>query len=132
MRRLALFLAIVVCLYVKADCAAPKKKSNIAETQRALTYLLSAAEEKIPPASSCYGSFGQSGQPAIKDLIAMELSSLWAGKNLIVGACTNSGATQCSVTISHEQGEAVSSAKISYDIEQGKVDLKSLKCVLSP
>lgn len=60
----------------------------------------------------------------------MELSCLVDGKNLVVGTCKTE--TSCSITISHELGEAVSSADISFKVKDGRALVDSLSCVLSP
>src|SRR5579863_2716950 len=113
MKRLMLLpiLSMVAAGYVGGQTTSKKAMPNPDDTQKALTYLLTVSDELIPLASSCKGSYGQAGQARVKDLLAMELSSLWGGKNSIVGKCKEHGETACSVTISHDLGEAVSSAQ---------------------
>jgi hypothetical protein len=123
-------LLTIAALSALGQTAVQKTKPNADETRRALGFLLAVSEQVIPSASSCNGSFGQAGHPRVKDLLAMELSSLAGGKNSIVGTCQ--AAKSCSVTISHELGEAVSSAEISFKLKDGRVQLESLSCLLSP
>ena len=134
MKRLMLFLILstVAAGWVRGQAVSKKAMPNPDDTQKALTYLLTISDELIPPASSCKGSYGQAGQARVKDLLAMELSSLWGGKNSIVGKCREHGETLCSVTMSHDFGEAVSSAQISFNLKDGRARVDSLACVLSP
>jgi hypothetical protein len=131
-RATSFLLSMVAASCISGQTASKKAMPNPDDTQKALTYLLTISDELIPPASSCHGSFGQKGQVRVKDLLAMELSSLWGGKNLIVGKCKGRGETSCSVTISHDLGEAVSSAQITFNLKDGRARVDSLACVLSP
>jgi hypothetical protein len=100
------------------------------DTQHVLTLLLESSDAEIPSSSSCRGFFGQTGEPRIKDLLSMELASFFAGQNRLVGKCESD--RSCAIELSHKYGESSSSAKISFKIADGKVQLGTLSCVLTP
>jgi len=77
---LFLILSTVAAGWVRGQAVSKKAMPNPDDTQKALTYLLTISDELIPPASSWKGSYGQAGQARVKDLLAMELSSLWGGR----------------------------------------------------
>ena len=62
----------------------------------------------------------------------MQLAYLYRGKNVIKGACRGNSDTQCSLTISHAFGEDVSSAVVSFKLKDGKVQVETLSCILTP
>jgi hypothetical protein len=62
----------------------------------------------------------------------MQLAYLYRGKNVIKGRCRGAGNARCSLTISHAFGEDVSSALISFDVKNGKAQVETLSCVLTP
>ena len=125
-----LIISSVIAAGAFGGTAARKPKQNPESTRRALSFLLAISDGMIPFASSCSGSYGQDGQARVKDLLAMELSSLVGGKNSLVGSCH--GGTSCSINISHQLGEAVSSADISFKVKDRRALLDSLSCILSP
>jgi hypothetical protein len=126
----ALIFLAVASSYIYAQSPPRKPTQKPESTQKALTFLLASSEEEIPAGSSCHGLFGQDGPPRVRDLMAMELSSLFRGNNSIAGKCDQD--KSCSVKISHELGEAVSSAEISFKVKDGRVRLDSLSCILTP
>lgn len=132
MRKSIVFLmvSIVAASYACAQISPRKPKQKLVNTQKALTFLLASSAEEIPAGSSCHGLFGQDGPPRIKDLMAMELSSLFRGNNSIVGNCDREDS--CSVKIAHAYGEAVSSADINFKVKDGRIRLDTLSCTLSP
>lgn len=118
-----MFVALTACVHAN--------NSNIdpTATGKALTFLFSASNEFIPKSSSCHGSYGQQGKVTVKDLLSMQMAYLYSGENIIQGTCA---ANQCKVEITHVAGEDVSSAIIKFKIEQGKVDIATLQCTITP
>jgi hypothetical protein len=98
----------------------------------AIAILIDAAHEKIPPGNSCHGRYGNQGDPTINGLIAMELSYLHRGRNIITGACSSGAITKCQVRILHSFSEDVSSAEIHFDAENAKLKIETLQCIITP
>jgi|CXWL01.1.fsa_nt_gi hypothetical protein len=98
-------------------------------SSKALGLLLAASNSLIPESSSCQGNYGQTGKATVKDLLAIQLAYLYAGKNVIQGNCSSK---QCAVTITHASGDDVSSAIITFNLKQGKASIPTLQCVITP
>ncbi len=98
-------------------------------TRKVLTALLAVSNSAIPNGSTCRGDYGQTGQAKIKDMLAMQLGYLYEGDNRIKGNCTQDA---CAIVINHAAGEDVSSARIQFGMRNGKVDLATLHCVMTP
>ncbi len=99
------------------------------ETRKALSALLAASNAVIPAASTCHGSYGQEGKATVKDLVAMQLAYIHSGTSVIDGRCT---AQACTVRIRRASGEDVSSATIEFDMRQGKANVATLRCLMTP
>ena len=106
-----------------SDAADPEK------TIEPLRYLLRSPSQAIPKKSTCFGQYGQRGDPRIRDLLASRLAYLHNGENAISGTCT---AKRCELEIRHSEGEDVASATISFEVRQGVIYVQSLSCVLTP
>ena len=98
-------------------------------TAVALRLLLSASNESIPQGSTCFGAYGQSGEPRVRDLLAVELASLYKGVNVISGSCTP---VACSLAITHRAGEDVSSALINFRYRNSQLVIGSMACRITP
>ena len=118
----------VLCLLPQISSATDQSVDPI-ETRKALALLLASSNAVIPDGSTCRGDYGQSGQPTIKDMLAMQLAYLYAGENRIEGKCTEGS---CSITIRHSAGEDVSSALIQFGIRKGRANPATLRCVMTP
>jgi uncharacterized protein YecT (DUF1311 family) len=113
----------------KHSLSAAERSTDPIATRKALAVLLASSNAAIPNTSTCRGDYGQSGQPTIKDMLAMQLAYLYAGKNTIEGKCA-SGA--CSIIIRHAAGEDVASATIKFGIRKGRMNLATLRCTITP
>ena len=120
-------ILVLMTVLLTATLAAADPKS----TQSALTLLFTEANAKIPPSSSCMGDYGQQGDVRIRDLLAMGLSFFIRGKNTIVGSCQGKRSKKCSLLIRHELVEGYA-AEINFTAKEGKVDVSSLTCVITP
>jgi hypothetical protein len=129
-----LTLALTTASVALAASAFAAKKQDVHpdETAVALKYLLGIADQVIPPTSSCGGSDEEPVRRRMKDFIAMELSYLVLGENRITGNCAVGRDRKCRVSISHANGEDVSSADVTFVVKGGRVDISSLRCVLTP
>lgn len=122
--------AFVLCLSWPGLAGEPG--ANPDRTLPVLKALLQSSDQLIPAGSSCDGKYGNQGPTRVRDLLAMELAYLYRGKNVIKGECRGSGVRQCSLTISHTFGEDVSSAVLSFKLKDGKVQVETLSCILTP
>ena len=132
---LALFAVVLCCGLCSQPVAAKPTKIDRAASQRAMTALLAASDEVIPASSSCHGLFGGESPARVKDLLAMELTTLSRGRNVVTGHCDPADAgdgAQCAILITHDFGEDVSSADIRFRTQAGRADAQSLACVLTP
>jgi hypothetical protein len=98
-------------------------------TRKALAALLASSNAAIPNMSTCGGNYGESGQPTIKDMLAMQLAYLYAGDNTIEGKCASNS---CLITIRHAAGEDVSSVTIEFGVQKGRANPATLRCVITP
>jgi hypothetical protein len=99
-------------------------------TRAALVALLAAANEAIPANSSCAGAYGQPGRATIKDLLSVQLASLYRGDNTVSGRCSADG--RCQLTVRHAFEDDVSAAEISFTAQRGKARASTLACVITP
>jgi hypothetical protein len=123
-------IALQLCLSLPG--LASQSQGNPDRTLPVLKALLDSSDQLIPAGSSCDGKYGNQGPARISDLLATQLAYLYRGKNVIKGACRGSGDPRCSVTISHAFGEDVSSAVLSFNLKDGKVQVETLSCILTP
>lgn len=112
-----------------SGCRATEADSEAEQTRQTLLALLAIADAPLPPASSCYGHYGQTGAPKVRDLLAMPLSQLYDGDNLIQGSCS---AGLCALQIAHSAGTTAASTEIRFALGRGKVKVASLSCIISP
>jgi hypothetical protein len=112
--------------------AADATSADPEQTRLALAPLLAAANEVIPPTSSCHGKYGQSGKATLGSLLSMQIAYLYRGNNAVTGKCIGAPDKRCSVTIDRSFGEDVSSAKIDFVVHAGKLRPSSLSCVMTP
>ena len=94
-----------------------------------LRHLLQSSSQLIPKKSTCFGHYGQRGDPRIQDLLASRLAYLHNGQNVISGTCT---AKRCELEIRHSAGEDIASATISFKFRHGVINSRTLSCVLTP
>ena len=111
---------------------AAEKQPDPDRTLVVLKALFESADQVIPSGSSCSGTYGNQGPTKLGDLLAMQFAYLYRGKNVIKGACRGTGNTPCSLRISHSFGEDVSSAILTFNLKDGKVQIETLNCVLTP
>ncbi|MFC4161369.1 hypothetical protein [Chitinimonas lacunae] len=116
-------LLLTPAFAVEADPPDPDKSVE------ALRHLLAAANETVPAKSGCEGLYGQKGPAKVKDLLAMQLGYLYRGDNTVAGLCK---ADQCEVQIKHSAGESVASAQIRFRLGKGKLETRSLQCMITP
>ncbi len=121
--------AVAAGLLAGVSATAAANAADREQTLEPLRHLLQAASRPIPPASSCQGQHGQQGAPRLRDLLASRLAYLHRGDNAITGACTSQ---RCELEIRHAAGEDVASAVISFEVEGGVLNLRSLRCVMTP
>jgi hypothetical protein len=74
--------------------AQPASAKHRAGSQRAMPALLAASDEVIPASSSCNGLFGGESPARVKDLLAMELTTLSRGRNVVTGHCDPADASE--------------------------------------
>lgn len=117
-----------VCLFSYISSAAEPSADPIA-TRKTLAVLFASSNASIPKGSTCWGDYGQTGQPKIKDMLAMQLAYMYVGENLIEGKCADG---LCSITIKHSSGEDVSFAQIKFCIRKGRVNTATLHCIITP
>lgn len=115
-----------------ADDSTHYNAADPARTRPALTFLLGASNEPIPPKSSCHGDYGQSGPARVKDLLSMQLAYVYQGSSVIKGSCSEGANPRCELSITRAAGEDVSQAKIAFAVRQGKVLPRSLHCEITP
>jgi hypothetical protein len=137
MKSIAPILAALLFTLCLASTATAKKslKGNGEASGRAITALLASSEEVIPVESTCHGAFGGSGPAKVHDLLGMELATLSRGTNTMSGACHAEGSARseaCHVAITHQFGEEASSADIRFRALEGRADVSTLSCVLTP
>lgn len=123
----ALLMALALPVAAQETAAAPE--IDPFETEKALNLLLSHADQAIPENSSCYGHYLGTDAPAIHDLLATTLAYLYNGSNVIMGACVGD---KCTIRITHEAGEDVSSTTIHFSVDKGRLDAASLQCLITP
>lgn len=128
-RTLVPFLAILFGIGQTAVCRAAEEDSGADQTRQTLLALLAVADAPLPPASSCYGHYGQTGAPKVRDLLALPLSQLYDGDNLIQGSCS---AGLCALQIAHSVGTTAAATEIRFALGRGKAKVASLSCVVSP
>jgi hypothetical protein len=124
-----LLVVLAFGISVNGQALAADGKPDVVLASKALNALISASNKPIPVKSSCYGSYGQAGKPRLGDLLATQLSYLYAGTNKISGQCIKG---RCTVTIHHANGEDLSSAVIQFDMVRGKLRPASLHCAMTP
>ncbi len=117
----------LLAIHVALNAAPPAP--DPAQTLEPLRHLLRSSGLTIPKASSCFGDYGQRGEPRIRDLLSSRLAYLNNGQNTITGACN---ATHCALEIRHAAGEDVASATVAFNVRNGLVNRRSLRCVLTP
>jgi hypothetical protein len=93
----------------------------------ALYFLLASLDTVIPESSGCYGHYGQSGKPTVKDVLALELPYLRARKSVVEGSCK---ANKCIVTMNHGKGEDARTTSYEFRVVGGKLDARTLECAL--
>jgi len=127
------FLAAVLTAMLPAGAqdkeAVGIDEADPAATEKALTILFSHADQAIPEASSCYGHYAGTDKPAIGNLLAGSLAYLYNGDNVIAGVCAEN---DCTVKITHDAGEDVSSTTIRFSLTGGRLDAASLQCIITP
>ena len=133
MKRASTWFAVglAVCLLSQPVGAKPAKVDR-ASSQRAMSALLAASDDVIPETSSCHGLFGGGSPGRVRDLVAMEFATLSRGRNVVIGHCDADEDGRCSVSITHDFGEEVSSADIRFKTLDGRAIPESLDCVLTP
>ena len=94
-----------------------------------LRHLLRSSSQVIPKRSTCFGQYGQRGDPRVRDLLASRLAYFHNGQNLISGTCT---AKRCELDIRHSAGEDVASATISFEVRHGVINVGTLSCIMTP
>jgi len=100
-----------------------------AATTEALRALFAVSNAEIPASSTCFGHYVWSQKATVKDMLAVWMSGLEHGKNVIAGNCQSG---QCAVRITHSAEEDVSSATIVFNIIRGKASIPTLQCVMTP
>jgi hypothetical protein len=76
--------------------------------------------------------FLESEPYTLKDLLLPQLSSLDAGENVVKGQCIGQDRKECSMQIRHASGEEKSSFEIRFKTIQGKIQMESLYCNITP
>ncbi|MDR0777607.1 MAG: hypothetical protein LBE81_13370 [Azonexus sp.] len=97
-------------------------------TTEALRALFAVSNAELPARSSCQGHYGPQ-KATVKDMLAMWMSNLNHGKNVIKGNCQSG---QCAVRIAHSAEEDVFSATIVFNKIRGKASVPTMQCVMTP
>jgi hypothetical protein len=122
-------VAVAMVLAMSTPAVATQSAADPIATRKALAALLASSNAEIPNGSTCQGNYGQSGRPAVKDLMAMQLAYLYSGENVIEGRCL---ADMCTIMIGHVSGEDVSSFTIEFEIKKGRANTTTMRCVMTP
>ncbi len=99
------------------------------KTRIALHALMQVANITVPSSSSCHGKYDGSKKPTVGHVLSMQLAYLSNGDNHIAGDCID---THCHIRIRHAFGEDVSSADIRFEVRNGKANVSTLQCVITP
>jgi hypothetical protein len=128
-RSITRFVLIMMVAFTSKFSHAKAPTIDPAETTKALSILLAESNAPIPKSSSCMGSYGQTGKAAVKHLLAAQLAYLYSGENIIQGKCSS---TQCTLAVNHSSGEDLSSTTVTFGVKQGKANISTLHCVITP
>lgn len=133
-RIILLLLFLITAPSRMSTCMASEITVNPEETRIVLSILLSAANQPIPVScASCPGHYGQQGRVKIKDILSLSLAYLYQGENKIIGTIHGTGnVRQCELTMTHINGEDVSSFRIMFSTREGKMLLNTLSCFNTP
>jgi len=116
-------------------------------TIQALRALLAVSNAEIPASSSCqdWWYYEQAEKATVKDLLAVQLSHMYEGKNVIRGDChrklfpwirpyteESKLYRQCAVYFNHAVGETITSSVIAFDLAQGEASVPTLQCLTIP
>jgi hypothetical protein len=129
MKLTAIWVLSLACLIGVAAHAQDGPSPDPAATSAALRNLLAMAHQPIPKTSTCWADYGQRGAARVADLLAVRLSSLYAGDNKIAGACSTRA---CNVTMTHSAGEDVASTTVEFELKRGAPVAASLRCTMTP
>lgn len=132
-----LVTAIAVCImlwqsFVEARIRTKEPRIDPEKTRIAITTLMGAGQETIPIESTCRGNYGNQSKGTINDLLSLQLSYLFRGRNVITGLCSSEVNAKCQLNIFHSFGEDTSSIEIRFNVENSKIDLNTLRCVITP
>lgn len=112
-----------------AAAVAAEPADGAAPALRPLLALTAAADTPLAAGSSCGGAIPGVRRPTLGALLASRLAYLDAGENRVTGGCE---AGACKVEITHAAGEDVASAQFRFRLKAGRLDPKSLSCILTP
>lgn len=126
-----IFLAAVLTVFVLPTGAHARDavEADPVETEKVLNILFSHVDQVIPKSSSCYEHYAGTDNPTIRNLLATSLAYLYNGNNVVAGFCTKGN---CTVKITHDAGEDVSSTTVFFSLREGRIDAASLRCVITP
>jgi hypothetical protein len=124
--RVAVILPLLVLAFAVPSEAAMMR--NEADTGQAPIFvLLSAADSVIPETSSCYGEYGQDGEPTVNDLLSGEMDSVRHGRSVVSSKC---GRSRCTVTVTRTPKFGGSAMVFEFAVADGKLDVRTLSCGL--
>ena len=128
--RLHTAIAAILLLCAASSTLGKSQRHDSNKTSVALLALFMASEESFVPGSSCDGNYiSEQGPAKVGHLLAVWMSNLDIGKNVIYGSCKGN---KCSVHIYHKYGEALSSVDIQFRIKNGKARVETMECHLTP